>query len=437
MSKWNVLRYYLRFKYGKFATKEKLIKYQNRKIQKRLSFVSKNSGFYKEYEGKELKDFPVIDKKIMMENFNHINTVRIEKEEALAFAIGSEREREFSEKLHNITVGLSSGTSDSRGIFLVENSEKDKWAGYVLAKFLPKGILSKCKIAFFMRANSNLYEAVGSKNIGFEFFDIYADIEENIEKLQKFQADILVAQPSVLLTIANAIKNKTLKISPKRVISIAEVLEKEDEAYLKKVFQMEIIDQVYQCTEGCLASTCSCGTLHLNEDIVYIEKEYLDDKRFVPIITDLERTSQPIIRYRLNDVLVEKKEKCPCGLIFTSLEKIEGREDDVFQFQKENGKSVCIYPDFIRRCILFAGSITDYRIVQQENGSITVFADIDKNMKEKVYEEFQKLASDREFILPDIQFENYYYDKKRKLKRVERCVNRRVTNEEVKDFGKR
>lgn len=369
----------------------------------------------------------------MMENFNKINTVGIDREEALEFAIGSERTREFSPKLHNITVGLSSGTSHSRGIFLVANAEKDQWAGYILAKVLPKGILGKCKIAFFMRANSNLYESLGSKNIQFEFFDIYADINDNLEKLQKYQADLIVAQPSMLLIIANAMKNNKLNIRPEKIISIAEVLEKEDEEYLKKVFGKEVIHQVYQCTEGCLATTCKCGTLHLNEDVVHIEKEYLDEKRFVPVITDFERKSQPIIRYRLNDVLVEKKEKCACGCIFTALEKIEGREDDVFQFKGIEEETVSVFPDFIRRCILFAGNITDYRVVQSENNDVTVYADIEQDMKERVVKEFQKLATDQRFVMPKIHFEQYCYDKKRKLKRVERSIVRREDNEETKD----
>lgn len=421
-NKLSVLRYYLQFKYRKFRTCEKLEQYRQAKIGKQLAFASLHSDFYKTYRGKTLEAFPVIDKKIMMENFNRINTVGIDKEEAIAFAIDSERTRQFSPKLHNITVGLSSGTSYSRGIFLVENSEKDKWAGYVLAKFLPKGILEKCKIAFFMRANSNLYESVGSKNIQFEFFDIYAEPEQNMEKLQQFQADIIVAQPSMLLMIAKAVKNETLHIAPEKVISIAEVLEKADEEYLKSVFGLDMIHQVYQCTEGCLATTCKCGTLHLNEDIVYIEKEYLDEKRFVPVITDLERTSQPIIRYRLNDVLVEKKEPCACGSLFTSLEKIEGREDDVFQFAAEGADTVSVFPDFIRRCILFAGNITDYRVVQMPDGKLTVYADIDQSMQDRVREEFRKLSSDMKFMEPTIRFEQYDYDKTRKLKRVERYI---------------
>ena len=419
MSKLRILSTYLQFRNRLFTSRKKLEAYQQKKLKKHLEFVTEKSAFYRKYKGHELKDFPMIDKGIMMENFDTINTVGIKKEEALEFAVNAERTREFGDKLKNITVGLSSGTSHSRGAFLVEKTETEKWAGFVLAKFLPHGILGKYKIAFFMRANSNLYQSVGSKNIRFEFYDIYADMDKNIEKLEKNGADILVAQPSALLMIAAALDEKKINIHPETVISIAEVLEKEDEERIKKSFGTDVIHQVYQCTEGCLATTCKYGTLHLNEDIVFIEKEYIDKNRFIPIITDFERTSQPIIRYRLNDVLVEKKEKCRCGSACTALEKIEGREDDVFIFHREE-KEVKIFPDFIRRCILFSGNISDYRIVQQADGSINIYADIDDKMKEKVTGEFKKLAEDNDFKLPEIRFEKYAYDKNRKLKRVER-----------------
>ena len=419
MSKLRILSTYLQFRNRRFTSRKKLEAYQQKKLKKHLAFVTEKSAFYRKYKGHELEDFPIIDKGVMMENFDLINTVGIKKEEALEFAVNAERTREFDDKLKNIPVGLSSGTSHSRGAFLVEKTETEKWAGFVLAKFLPHGILGKYKIAFFMRANSNLYQSVGSKNIRFEFYDIYADMDKNIEKLGKNGADILVAQPSALLMIAAALDEKKIDIHPETVISIAEVLEKEDEKRIKKSFGTDVIHQVYQCTEGCLATTCKYGTLHLNEDIVFIEKEYIDKNRFIPIITDFERTSQPIIRYRLNDVLVEKKEKCPCGSACTALEKIEGREDDVFIFHGDK-KEVKIFPDFIRRCILFSGNISDYRIVQQADGSIHIYADIDSKMKEKVTGEFKKLAEDNEFELPEIRFEKYAYDKNRKLKRVER-----------------
>ena len=78
----------------------------------------------------------------------------------------------------------------------------------------------------------------------------------------------------------------TLKV--KKVISVAEVLEPQDRELLRNVFHN--VGEIYQATEGFLASTCRCGTLHLNEEFVHIEPQWLDEHRFVPIVTDFTRT---------------------------------------------------------------------------------------------------------------------------------------------------
>ena len=105
-----------------------------------------------------MRDYPIVDKEFMMEHFQEINTVGIGREEAEEFAVRAERERNFLPKLRGVTVGLSSGTSGKRGIFLVSDEERVRWAGYILAKFLPVRIWEKCSIGFFMRADSNLYQ---------------------------------------------------------------------------------------------------------------------------------------------------------------------------------------------------------------------------------------------------------------------------------------
>lgn len=417
--KLQILKYYMWYKNKSYKSRERLEKFQKKKLKKHLAFVTEKSEFYKKYEDKDISEFPIIDKKIMMDNFDKLNTVGIKKQEALDFAINSEKTREFGEKLKGITIGLSSGTSNARGVFLVADEEKVKWAGYILARYLKGELLKGRRVAFFMRADSNLYETLNSKQVKFEFFDIFKSIESNLKRLNQFNPDILVGQPSVLIEIAKNIENKKIYINPKKIISIAEVLEKNDENYIKKIFKKDVIYQVYQCTEGCLATTCEYGNIHLNEDIVFFEKEYIDEKRFIPIITDFTRTSQPIIRYRLNDILVEKKEKCKCGSTFTIIEKIEGREDDIFIFDSiiDNNK-IKVFPDFIRRCILFAGDINEYRCVQKESGDICIYTN-DVEKKEDILKQFKKLAEDMKFKLPIIEFKNYNYDNKKKLKRVE------------------
>ena len=435
-----VLKYYLYYKYilpksRCFQSRKALRHRQGRRRRKHLRYVAGHSPLYRGMQ--KLSSYPVIDKAFMMEYFERLNTVGIRREEAEAFAVRAERERDFAPKLRGITVGLSSGTSGHRGIFLVSDREKVRWAGYVLAKFLPGSILDSMDIAFFMRADSNLYQAVNSRRIRFHFFDIYRDMEEHVRRLEELQPGILVGQPSLLLMLGAEAEQGALHIAPRLVISIAEVLERGDEAYLKKVFRQKVIHQVYQCTEGCLAATCPRGTLHLNEDIVHIQREYLDGRRFVPIVTDFERKAQPIIRYRLNDILVERKQPCGCKSPCLALEKIEGREDDMFSFLDEQGREKLIFPDFIRRCVLFAGvssakagaavqaenvpkAAWEYRVVQNPDRKLTVYADLTAAERDGVCREFRKLARDRGIVLPDITFAPYDWEMGKKLKRIQR-----------------
>ena len=364
-----------------------------------------------------------MNKEFMMEHFNVLNCVGIDRDEALSLAIDGEKQREFSGKLRGISVGLSSGTSGARGLFLVSDRERALWAGTVLAKFLPKCRLFGHRIAFFLRADNNLYETIDSKLIRFRYFDLLRDMEENLSELSDYSPTLLVAPPSVLLGIARAMERGELRINPEKVISVAEVLRAEDAAYLKAQFGLSVIHQAYQCTEGFLGYVCECGNFHLNEELVLIEREYLDAHRFVPIVTDFTRQSQPIVRYRLNDILVEKRGHCPCGNPATLIRYIEGREDDVFYFAGIRQKEVAVFPDFISRCVIYAEEVQNYKVVQDGSAHVTVFLERESSdTSAQIRREFARLAEKMEFHCPEIAFSPYVPDFHRKMKRVERKI---------------
>jgi len=421
----NVAKYFIKMRYlKKFRTRDKLEKYQNKMLLKQMKYIKENSEYFKDINADNIDDFkklPLMDKKIMMENFNKLNCVGIDRDKALEIAINGEKSRNFNEKLNNISVGLSSGTSGARGLFIISDKEREMWAGGVLAKFLPKGNIFGHKMAFFLRADNNLYETIDSKIIKFRYFDIMQDMNKNLRVLDEYQPTLLVAPPSVLLLIAEAQEKKKININPIKIISVAEVLTNEDENYFKNVFNLKIIHQAYQCTEGFLGYVCECGRFHLNEDVIYVEKEYIDKERFVPIITDFLRKSQPIIRYRLNDILVEDKEKCPCGSPTMLIKKIEGREDDIFIFNGKEDKEITVFPDFISRCVIYAQGIRNYKVVQENKENITIYLDsLDEQIKNQICNEFNTLAERMRFVCPKINFEKYDFDFARKMKRVER-----------------
>ena len=410
--------------FRKFKTREKLEKYQKKMLLKQLRYIKENSEYFKDIKtdsADDLQLLPIMDKKTMMDNFNKLNCVGIDRDTALEIAINGEKNRKFDEKLNNISVGLSSGTSGARGLFIINDDERVMWAGTVLARFLPRKNIFGHKIAFFLRADNNLYETIDSKAIKFRYFDIMKDMNENIETLNNYQPTIIVAPPSVLLILAEAQKNNKITVNPVKIVSVAEVLTSKDEQYLKKIFNLEIIHQAYQCTEGFLGYVCECGNFHMNEDVVYIEKEYIDEERFVPIITDFLRKSQPIIRYRLNDILIEDKKRCPCGSSCLVIKKIEGREDDIFIFEGKKEKEVTVFPDFISRCIIYSHGIKNYKVVQKDEHNIVVYLDyINEEIKEQISKEFQALSQKMNFVCPKISFEKYEFILSKKMKRVER-----------------
>ncbi|KTC83222.1 F390 synthetase-related protein [Legionella cincinnatiensis] len=364
-----LLYYYFKTQFlrKRFNSREQLSTYQEKRFKKLVKKTLSKSPFYQDYLDKPLSEWPIINKKIMMEHFDEINTAGIKKDQALKLALTAENTRDFTALINNIAVGLSSGTSGHRGLFLASAKERDAWAGILLAKALPKGLKKKERIAFFLRANSKLYTNLSkSKKIQFYFFDLLDNFEKHIKRLNEIQPTILSAPTSVLLALTK--EKHRLSITPEKIFAVAEVLEARDEKTISHTFKCQV-SQVYQCTEGFLAiSDKDNNQLLMNEEYLIIEKEWLDEKRFIPIITDLLRTTQPIIRYRLDDVLIEEKSDS----VFTQLTGIEGRIGDIC-YATKNNKKLPIFADLIRQKMAsFPFEFDDYTIQQHDLNSFSI-----------------------------------------------------------------
>ena len=334
-------------------------------------------------------DLPVTDKQMLMENFRACNAAGIGADEAMAVALRAETSRDFRPALRGITVGLSSGTSGHRGIFLANPREQGLWAGAVLARVLrevPRGL----RVAFCLRSFSRLYQAVESPLLRMRYFDIATEPDLMDAQLTHYDPQMLVAPPSLLRLLAERHAGGRLPIRPRRVLSVAEVLDPLDRALVERAFGVRV-DQVYQCTEGFLAASCGHGSLHIQEDIVVVQEEPLPvepgeggqgTRRVVPIVTDLWRRTQPIIRYRLNDILHIADRPCACGCAFRVIERIEGRCDDMLVLRAAPGTGTAgewcrIFPDTVRASLL-AGTtaIRGYHVVQDAADHWTVTIDV-------------------------------------------------------------
>ena len=406
--------------FNKWDSRDKLLEYQKKQVNKHLKFLKEKSPYFKTHE---ISENFVMNKVFMMENFDELNTLGVKRDEAMEIALNSEKTRNFNQKYKDVSVGLSSGTSGHRGMFITTPEEQGIWAGTILAKMLPKNSILGHRIAFFLRADNDLYKSINSFLISLEYFDTFKDIDGHIERLNEYNPTIIVAPPSLLLMLAKKIEEGKLKTFVKKVVSVAEILEKPDEEYIKKQFNLKVIHQIYQATEGFLACTCEYGHLHLNEDLIKFDRKYIDAKRFYPIITDFRRTSQPFVNYYLNDILVESEEPCECGSVLQRIEKIEGRSDDIFRFRNKFDKEITVFPDFIRRTILFAENIREYQVFQVNSNLLEIaILNINNEQEKLVKKEFDKLFDSLNIENVEIRFIDYKTDSTKKLKRIIRKV---------------
>ena len=371
-----ILWHYCRVRYHwRPRTRAGLHRWQQRQLRRYLRRAAGRFPFYRPWARVPLSEWPVLEKPDYLAHFVGLNAYGLTLAECRAFAQAAEASRDFRSQLpRGLSVGLSSGTTGQQGVFVVSRGERLAWAGAMLAKALPGGLGQPARIALFLRANSALYETLGSGRLRFAYFDLTRPFAELQQEMGAFNPTVLVAPAYVLRLLAEAEARQPLGLAPVRIYSAAEVLEPDDQAVIERVFKQQL-HQIYQAAEGFLGISCAHGRLHLNEDLLYVEREYLDvtRRRFRPIITDFSRTTQAIIRYQLGDVLVEAARPCPCGSPHLAIERIEGRCDDVLVLRDAANQPVPVFPDFVRNAVLQSSSlIQDFCCVQTGYAAITL-----------------------------------------------------------------
>jgi putative adenylate-forming enzyme len=387
---WLVLAYW-RTRRLRFKTREQLEAHQTLQLAKFIKRLCANSAYFAPHRQRPLAQWPLMDKACLMAHFDTMNTQGLRLAHVLEVVKKAEQSRDFFPQVGAITVGLSSGTSGQRGVFAVGPKEQAQWAGVMLAKALPNGLFNRERVALLLRANSNLYTAVRSRWLTFAYLDLFDPFEQLLRQLADYQPTIVVAPAQVLRQLALAKIAGKLDIAPSRVISAAEVLEVQDRLLIEKAFGS--LHEIYQATEGFLASTCEQGVLHLNEEYIHIEPQWLDaeQRRFVPIITDFTRLTQPIVRYRLGDVLVARAQPCTCGRVTRALDAIEGRCDDLLDLPGSAQARVAVFSDTLSRALAHVLPIdADYRLSQEGPGSLRLQATLSPEVLASVREHLNR-----------------------------------------------
>ncbi len=371
------------------SSSEKIRAYQEKKVMDLLKFSMDKATYYKnsfrEYPLDSFSDFyqlPTINKQIMMDNFDGINTCNIALEDVKAYAVEKELNKDYLGYYKDqYVIGLSSGTSGNKGIYITSKELTEKLPFVFLARSGISLKLLPFRILFLLRVFSQGFEDINAPLVNLQYLSTMTPVKEIIRKINENKINILMAPPSLirLLLIHKASIHHPLKM----VVTYAEVLEKEEKTRFENVFNTKVIE-IYQASEGQIGSTCRCGNLHINEDLVFIE---LYDEKGQEItqpdavatkmlVTNLVNYAQPLIRYEMNDLVV-LGEKCSCGSAFRVIKKIIGRNDDVMYFYNSRRVLQHVFPDLMSRWIITTSdNIREFKVLQNSYDELTIIMDL-------------------------------------------------------------
>ena len=208
MSGFTLIKSFIQCRVNEKRSREKILQLQEKKFRKMLRFAYKNSMFYRDlYRSKgisekdlntmKIDEVPIIDKDIIMDNFDDVVTKKdVTKQQLMSFL---EKNKDPSKLyLNKYHVVHTSGSSGKIGVFVYSRKDWDSFFPYITRVFDFK--FKKNKSAFFGAADGHFLGVSFSVWLGIglsRFFvdslilDITKPLEVHIEKLNAFQPDIL------------------------------------------------------------------------------------------------------------------------------------------------------------------------------------------------------------------------------------------------------
>jgi phenylacetate-coenzyme A ligase PaaK-like adenylate-forming protein len=297
-----------------------------------------------------LEDAPVFTKAQLQANFDAtVVTGGPSEAEARAFL----RDGRPGSLLHGrYVVATTSGTTGEVGLFVTDDAAFARLRATVFARIFrgqltPEGfaLLAKrrYRLAFVIATGSHTMTSVlalrmpaaGRLAADVRIVDFQQPLPRLVEELNAARPLLLHSYATVLELLAHEQLAGRLRVSPEIVTAGSEALTAQARQTLQAAFPQARVLETWAATEHvALAVSCPRGHLHLNADAAIIEPVDADD-RAVPVgvwservlITNLLNTTQPLLRYRLDDRVRVDDAACPCGSSLPRVE-VEGRTDD-------------------------------------------------------------------------------------------------------------
>ena len=207
-------------------------------------------------------------------------------------------------------------------------------------------------------------------------------LERTLQRLDRFQPQVLVAYASMLRLLAFEQVAGHLRIAPDLVFSASEVLTGETRRRIDQAWGTQPFD-VYAATETAgIASECQFHTgLHLFEDLVVTEVVDADNQPAPPgvpgekiLVTVLFGRTQPLIRYEMSDsITLSDRVRCPCGRPYPLIAGVQGRVEEALEFPAGAGGQIRVQPA-VFHSVMDAVPAEGWQLVQEPDQLVVLLA---------------------------------------------------------------
>jgi len=333
-----------------------------------------------------IASLPVMTKTDLMDNFDHVVTdprlTRELCEHHLEEAAGG------AYLLGQYHVVASGGSSGQRGVFVYG---WDAWAicWASMARFPQRDWASDPALAGVRRVaavvgaskathvSAAFRRTFSTDRIPEHLIPVSQPLERIVDGLNRLKPTELIGYSSMLPRLAQEAQAGRLRISPRRVLAIAEPLLPEARAAVRQAWDVPIGNR-YGMSEGVFTGFCGHGT-HLPDDLCVFEPVAADGSPVPPgmpsqrvYVTNLYNHALPLIRFEVTDEVTVLEEPCPCGSAFRRIADPQGRLDDTFVYPG----GVSVHPHVFRSSLGQHRQIVEYQVRQTERGAdIGVVAD--------------------------------------------------------------
>jgi phenylacetate-CoA ligase len=402
---------------------EQLAAHQERRWRAVARMAAERAPYYRElYRGIDLeraplRDLPPVDKAQLMDRFDEaVTDPALRLADLEVFLRTASADATFRGRFR---VLLTSGSTGRRGVIVYGHEE---WIATLAASLRGNQILMGDRPFQSLATLTSTHPSyisgrlLRATDLGFPrrlTVNPEEPLEDVLPRLERFRPQVLFGYPSVIAPIAQAQTDGRVRLRPGRVIGAGEAVTPAFRAAVRAAWACEVLD-LYATTEtGALAVESPGGRgRYLLEDTTLVE--VVDAQgRPVPdgerghhvLITCLDRTAQPLIRYRVSDRLVLDPPGGAGHPPFRRVRAIEGREEDALRLENGRGREVEIHPSFLLGALLELPGVRQAHVVQEADRievSLVAAGDRAADLPAAAGRWFEALARERDLRLPPV-----------------------------------